>query len=164
MEDRRSGEEARKDRVELRGNLYMATYDDIFGSGSGGKSYLKIQTEDQKVEAIFLDWQKVDQTFDDRKPKFMVQLEDGGPWKAMRRSEFDESEVNAWFPAKDIQLKLLVDGKEMYHTLSKTAEEAFKDALKKAGGIEEGDTIGIWLVSTAKKPYTWKYMIARQES
>lgn len=142
----------------------MATYDDIFGSGSGGKNWLKINVEDQKVEAIFLDWSKVPQTFDDRKPKFMVQLESGGPWKAMRESEFDKDSVNAHFPAMDIQLRLMVDGVEMYHTLSKTAEEAFKDALKKAGGIEEGDTIGIWLVSTSKKPYTWKYMIARQES
>lgn len=142
----------------------MATYDDIFGSGSGGKSYLKIQKEDERVEAIFLDWSKVPQTFDDRKPKFMVQLEDGGAWKPMRRSEFDADEVNGWFAAEDIQLKLMVDGKEMYHTLSKTAEDAFRDALQKSGGIEEGDTIGIWLVSTSKKPYTWKYMIVKQES
>ena len=141
----------------------MATYDDIFGSGSGGKSYLKIQKEDDRVEAIYLDYAKVPQTFDDRKPKFMVQFEDGGPWKAMRRNEFDEDEVNAWFAATDIQLKLQVNGKEMYHTLSKTAEDAFKDALAKAGGVNEGDTIGIWLVSTSKKPYTWKYMIVPQD-
>ena len=93
----------------------------------------------------------------------MVQVEEGGEWKPKSSAEFKESEVHASFQLKQIELKLEVDGVVKYHTLSKTAEDAFRDALKKAGGVNEGDTIGIWLVSTAKKPYTWKYMIVPQD-
>ena len=163
MEVQRPGEEARKDRLELRGNLYMATYDEIFGSGAGGKNWLAIKNEDERVEAIFLGYDKVPDRGQDGKPKFMVQVEEGGEWKPKSSAEFKESEVHASFQLKQIELKLEVDGVVKYHTLSKTAEDAFRDALKKAGGVNEGDTIGIWLVSTAKKPYTWKYMIVPQD-
>jgi hypothetical protein len=63
-----------------------------------------------------------------------------------------------------LELKLDVNGLFLYPTLSKSAEDAFKAAMKGSEGIEEGDTIGIWLVSTAKKPYTWKYQIVRQDA
>lgn len=142
----------------------MASYDDIFGSGNGGRSFLSIKNEDEKVEAIFLGYDRVPDRGQDGKPKFMVQVNDGDKWGPKSEAEFDPDEVAGSFPLKQLELKLEVDGKVLYHTLSKTSEDAFKDALKKAGGIDEGDTIGLWLVSTAKKPYTWKHIIVRKDS
>jgi hypothetical protein len=139
----------------------MATYAEMFGGG--GKDFLRIQKEDEKVEAIFLDWGKVPQRSDGGKAQHMVQVEDGGKWGPKEVGSFDPDTVHSSFPLMQIELKLEVNGKTMYHTLSKTAEDAFKAAMKRSEGIEEGDTIGIWLVSTASKPYTWKYQIVRQE-
>lgn len=140
----------------------MPSYDDIFGGS--GKSWLTIRNEDEKVAAIFLDYEKVPQKTDDGKAKWMVQVEEGGKWGPKAHGTFDPEDVAGAFPLFNVELKLEVDGKEMYHTLSGSSEEAFKAALKKAGGIEPGDTLGIWLVSTASKPYTWKHVIEKQES
>lgn len=140
----------------------MATYDEIFGGS--GKSWLTISKEDEKVEAVFLGWEKAAQRGDNRKPVFMVQVNEGEKWGPKEQGTFDPDSVAGHFPLEQIELKLEVNGKVMYHTLSRTSEEAFKAALKAAGGIDEGDTIGLWLVSTAKKPYTWKHMIVRQNA
>jgi hypothetical protein len=139
----------------------MATYAEMFGGSD--KDFLRIQKEDEKVEAIFLDFDKTPQRGDDGKPQFMVRVTEDGPWGPKSKGSFNPDEVETAFPLMQLELKLEVNGKVMYHTLSKTAEDAFKAAMKRSEGIEEGDTIGIWLVSTAKKPYTWKYQIVRQE-
>ncbi len=141
----------------------MATYDEMFGSGSG-KKYVRLRNEDDQFVGIFVGYEKIDDIdFKAKKQRFMVQLEEK-VWKPKLDGEFDPEGVVSYFPLKQVQLELELDGETWYWTLSGTAEDAFKSALKATGGIEPGDTIAGKLVSTTEKPYTWKFKIVRQES
>lgn len=143
----------------------MATYDEMFGGGSGGKNYVRLKNEDEQFVGIFVGYEKIDDIdFKTKKKRFMVQAEDGGKWGPQLEGDFDESEVHKFFPLTQVQLELELDGKTWHWTLSGTAEDAFKSALKAAGGIEAGDTLAGKLVSTTEKPYTWKFKIVKQES
>ncbi len=142
----------------------MATYDEMFGSGTG-KNYVKVQKEGEDFTGIYRGYEKVDDIdFTTKKQRYMVQEDEGGPWGPKLAGDFDEDDCFKSFPLKNVQLTLERDGKTWYWKLSGKAEEAFKSALKVAGGIEDGDTIGGLLVDTTKKPYTWKFKIVRQES
>ena len=140
----------------------MATYAEMFGGGSG-KNYVRLTQEDEQFVGIFEGYERIpDINFKTKKARFMVQEEDGGKWGPQDEGSFDPDAVHKAFPLTQVELHLTLEGKDWYWTLSGTAEDAFKSALKAVGGIEDGDTVAGKLVSTTEKPYTWKFKIVRQ--
>lgn len=143
----------------------MATYDEMFGGGSGGKNYVRLKNEDEQFVGIYEGYEKIDDIdFRSKKQRYLVQEDEGGKWGPKLEGEFEEDDCFKFFPLKQVQLHLTLDGKDWYWPLSGSAEEAFKSALKAVGGIEAGDTLAGKLVSTTEKPYTWKFKIVKQES
>lgn len=156
----------------------MATFDDLFGKGSGsGKQFIKFENDG---EAFLLEQTGEPKKVDQRGPKggtiWLVQESEGDKYKPVEETkDFDESDYNNAFKPKNIAVPVKVIGKKLkdgskdegfepFETLWELStgdqEAKFKDAMLDAGvPVETGTKYVLKRLDSTKKPYTFSIKI-----
>jgi hypothetical protein len=155
----------------------VATFDDLFGSNSSGKRYIKFENDG---EAFLLEQTGEPKKVDQRGPKggtvWLVQEREGDKYKPVEETrDFEESDYNNAFKPKNIAIPVTVVGKKLkdgtkdeafepFETtweLSTGDQEAkFKDAMLETGAsAEAGTKYVLKRISSATKPYKFSIRI-----